>query len=352
MRVAVTADLHLRETNPERIENLEILVRELLSREIRLLIIAGDLFDTPDGSYGRVDSLAQSFPEMRLLLLPGNHDPDLRPQMFASPNIQVFTEPSVVRLGQRQFLFLPFREGSTMGEAIAGLKGSEELRGRSWILVSHGDFGAPRKKDSGQERGYFPLTREDLGRYQPAKAILGHIHIPNSVGEDIVYPGSPYPITADEYGQRRVLIVETASAAVVELPLPHPPLYLRAEVFVLPDGREDEQIRRQLESRLQSLPPEQEGGPPRGELVAQVVLKGYASSRRKAQDAVQACLSERGVRCGGVDLQSLKVNDDESLGALADKVREQVSGLQLRYEEEEALKQRVLEQALRIVYGA
>jgi DNA repair exonuclease SbcCD nuclease subunit len=233
-----------------------------------------------------------------------------------------------------------------MGEAIAGLPGSENLRDRSWILVSHGDFGAPRKRDSGQERGYFPLTREDLARYQPAKAILGHIHIPNRVEEDIVYPGSPYPITADEYGQRRVLIVETESAALAELPLPHPPLYVRAEVFLVPDGREDEQIRGQLESLL---PQESR---PRGEMVAQVALKGYASSRRRVQDLVEACLSERGIRCGSVDLQSLKVNDDVSLGALADKVREQVRGLQLRYEEEEALKQRVLEQALRIVYGA
>jgi DNA repair exonuclease SbcCD nuclease subunit len=352
MRIAVAADLHLRETNPERIENLEVLVRELLSRQIRLLIIAGDLFDAPDGSYGRVDSLAQGFPEMRLLLLPGNHDPDLRPEMFASPNIQVFTEPALVRLDGRPFLFLPFREGSTMGEAIAGLKGSEGLRDRSWILVSHGDFGAPRKRDSGQERGYFPLTREDLARYQPAKAILGHIHVPNSVKEDIVYPGSPYPITTDEYGQRRVLIVETESAAVAELPLPHPPLYLRTEIFLVPDGREGEQIRGQLESLLQSLSPAQEGDRSCGEVVAQVILKGYASSRRRVQDLVEACLSEKGIRCGSVDLQSLKVNDDESLGALADKVREQVHGLELRYEEDQALKQRVLEQALRIVYGA
>ena len=89
MRVAVTADLHLRESNPERLENLEVLIQQLLSREIHLLIIAGDLFDAADKSYAQFDSLAQRLPDIRLLIVPGNHDPDLRRELFASDNIQV-----------------------------------------------------------------------------------------------------------------------------------------------------------------------------------------------------------------------------------------------------------------------
>ena len=266
MHVAVTADLHLRESNPERLENLEVLIRQLLSREIHNLIIAGDLFDAADRSYARLDSLAQRFPDIQLLIVPGNHDPDLRRELFVSNNIQVFAKPTLKRIDQRLFLFLPYKEGSTIGETISALPDSESLRSHPWVLVSHGDFTAPRREESGGERGYFPLTREDLVRFKPARVILGHIHVPNSTTGEVVYPGSPYPITSDEYGQRRVLVLETGSASIAELPLSHPPVQVRAEIFLIPDGREEEQTRRQLESILT----EQE---PSGKLVVKAVLE-------------------------------------------------------------------------------
>jgi DNA repair exonuclease SbcCD nuclease subunit len=345
MRVAVTADLHLRESNPERLENLEVLIQQLLSLEIRHLIIAGDLFDSADPSYARLDSLAERSPEFQFMVIPGNHDPDLRQELFASDNIQVFAKPTLKRIDQRPFLFLPYRGGSTMGETICSFRDSERLRSHPWILVSHGDFAAPRPMDNGGERGYFPLTREDLARFKPVKVILGHIHVPNSTSAEVVYPGSPYPVTADEYGQRRVLILEPKSASVTEFPLTHPPVRVRIDIFLIPDGREEEQIR----SRLQSFLAEQESSE---NLVVHAVLKGYSVSRGRAKAFVEAFLFERGIPCAGIDLQSLIVNDREELATLADTVRRRVARLKLDYGEAEDLRQAVLERALEIVYGA
>jgi DNA repair exonuclease SbcCD nuclease subunit len=345
MRIAVTADLHLRESNPERLENLEVLVQQLLSRRIHSLIIAGDLFDSADKSYAQLDSLAQRSPDMQFLIVPGNHDPDLRRELFASGNIQVFTKPTLKRIDQRPFLFLPYREGSTIGETISAFQDSERLLSHPWILVSHGDFAAPRPKENGGERGYFPLTREDLVRFKPLKVLLGHIHVPNSTTADVVYPGSPYPITSDEYGQRRILVLETKSAAIAEFPLSHPPLQVRAEIFLIPDGREEEQIR----SQLQSVLAKQRSS---GNLVVRVVLNGYSASRREAQAFVETFLSEEGIPCAGIDLEPLRVNDQENLATLADTVRQRIARLQLKYEEAQELRQAVLEKALDIVYGA
>jgi len=345
MRVAVTADLHLRESNPERLENLEVLIQQLLSREIRHLIIAGDLFDSADKSYAQFDSLAQRYPDIQLLIVPGNHDPDLLQEDFASGNIQVFARPTLKPIDQLPLLFLPYRDGSTIGETISALPDSERLRSHPWVLVSHGDFAAPRPKENGRETGYFPLTREDLTRFKPVRVILGHIHVPNRTTGDVVYPGSPYPVTSDEYGQRRVLVLDTKSAAVAELPLTHPPVRVRAEIFLIPDGREEEQIHRQLQSALA-----EQGAPEK--LVVQAVLKGYSASRRKARGFVEAYLSEGGIPCAGIDLESLRVNDQESLAALADTVRQRVGRLELKYEEAEELRREVLEKALEIVYGA
>ena len=345
MRLAVTADLHLRESHPQRMQNLEALIRQLLSAGIRRLLIAGDLFDSADGSYTRFDALAKAAPKIQFSIIPGNHDPDLRQELFTAGNIEIIRTPTLRRIDTRLFLLLPYRAGSTMGEAIAELPDSEQLRTQSWILISHGDFAAPRPADSGRESGYFPLTREDLARFKPVKVILGHIHVPNSTSAEVVYPGSPYPVTADEYGQRRVLLLETVSAAVAELALAHPPVRIRAEVFVIPDGREQQQIREQLQSALgeQDSP---------DKLVVQVVLKGYSASRPQAKTFVESFLSEQGIACAGIDLESLKVNDRENLAALAVAVRRQIAALRLEYEEAEELRQTVLEKALEIVYGA
>lgn len=356
MRIAVTADLHLRQSNPERLENFEQLITQLLSREIHLLIIAGDLLDSAggsagspaDGSYAKVDSLAGRFPEMQLLILPGNHDADLQPGMFAAKNIHLFTKPTLKRIDRRLFLFLPFRGDSTIGETIAGLEDSELLRSNPWILISHGDFTAPRPRESGQERGYYPLTREDMARYRPAKVILGHIHVPNSPEEDVLYPGSPYPLSSDEYGQRRVLVLDTATAGVDELLLSHPPLYLRADIFLIPDGREQDQIRIQLQRNLANSHSERIAG----NLQVQVVVKGYTSDRSKVQGYIETLLSDSGVTCSGIDLEALRVNDDKSLATVAEAVQEQIKKLELDYEEAQSLRQAVLEKALAMVYGA
>jgi len=351
MRIAITADLHLGEAHPERLENFEILIDQILSQGIRILIIAGDLFDGADRSFAQVDSLAGRFPNLHLLIVPGNHDPRLQKEVFASPNIQVFSRPTLKRIAHRPILFLPYRDGSTMGQVIAASEVSGHLKTRRWVLISHGDFSAPRRDSNGGERGYFPLTRGDLARFQPAVVILGHIHVPSRIEEEVVSPGSPYPITADEYGRRRILLLDTDTAALGELYLEHPPVYLRSEILVLPDGQEEEQIRTQLENQLLDWEKAFKGREFSKGLVLHVGVKGYTSSRRSVHRSIETFLSERGISCGTVDLENLQASDNENLATLANKVREKVSRLKLKEEEVESLRAAVLEKALKIVYG-
>jgi DNA repair exonuclease SbcCD nuclease subunit len=286
--------------------------------------------------------LARRSPDFRIFAIPGNHDPHLRQEYFSSRNVRVFSEPTLKSIDRRPFLFLPYREGSTIGESVSAFPEAGRLRTLPWILVSHGDFGAPKPRESGGERGYFPLTREDLARFKPARVILGHIHRPNCTDEPVVYPGSPYPITADEFGQRRALILETKTGALAEFPLSHPPVQLRVDLFLIPDGNEREQIRSQLDAALAGL---KTGG----KLAVQVVLHGYSGSRLEARDAVEELLGKQRIR--EIDLDALRVNDQESLATLAEAVRRRVETLPLQYEEVEALRRAVLEKALEMVYG-
>ena len=134
MRIAVSADLHLRESNPERLQNLEALIQQLLSEGVHHLLIAGDLFDGTDSSYTGFDSLAQRSPEIQFIIIAGNHDPEMRQDLFASGNIRVFVKPTLKRIDRLAILFLPYREGSTIGEAISAFRDSQRLRSCRWIL--------------------------------------------------------------------------------------------------------------------------------------------------------------------------------------------------------------------------
>ena len=66
------------------------------------------------------------------------------------------------------------------------------------ILITHGSL------DSGidENREYNPLTTKELRELGFDYVALGHIHKPDYVGKNIVYPGSPISLGFDELGDR------------------------------------------------------------------------------------------------------------------------------------------------------
>jgi DNA repair exonuclease SbcCD nuclease subunit len=351
MDIAISADLHLSESHPERLESFKVLLDQLRSRDIHILIVAGDLFDKEYHGYAGVDELAAAFPQLHLLLIPGNHDPGLKQALFASPNIQVFSQPTLKSIDGRTLLLLPYRENATMGQVIASAGVSKRLERSEWVLVSHGDFGAPRRDENGLEIGYYPLTWEDLQRFQPAAVVLGHIHAPSTLEGPVVTPGSPYPVGIDETGQRRVLVLDTATARLRELPLEHPPLNLRAELFIVPDGKEAAQIESQLDLFLKNAEQSYSGNDFSGRLSMRIILRGCTASRRKIGSRIDSYLKKRGIRSSGVEMDSLKIAEDESLANLARQAEERIARLQLDYEDPERLRSVVLEKAMQMIYS-
>lgn len=301
MKVAITADVHLNSQKKEPLDNFKVIVQELLSKGISHLVVAGDLFDLGYDGHIEVDNLAKQFPELSLIAVPGNHDPNLDRSQFNARNVEILTQPTIKKLGSRRFLFLPYREGKTMGGTIEESGCAKELEANHWILISHGDFGSPRPDENGDETGYFPLTRQDIARYRPARVVLGHIHAPSSLEAEVVFPGSPYPRTANEWGQRRVLVLDTESGLPENMPLENPPVYLQAELFIVPDAREKDQIRRQLASFLQEAEKEYRGAGFSSHLVLSLVLRGYTTSREGIEQLIQALLAEKGVRINRIE---------------------------------------------------
>lgn len=351
MKIAVTADTHLASGKKERWENFEAILRSLDRDGISVLIVAGDMFDKGFEGYREMDALMRGYPGITLFAVPGNHDSGLTRKLFNEKNIRIHAEPAVEVLGGMPFLFLPYREGETMGGVIEESGLAADLAGEEWCLVSHGDFGGVRRSESGGERGYFPLTAADLAACRPVLALLGHIHMPGSPHQKVLYPGSPYPLDINETGQRRIILFDTAAGKASLLCLENPPLYLQARIFIIPDGKERDQIRDQLGAFLERSEKAYRGKSFAEKLLLRVFLDGYTSSREGLDDFLKTYLRERGIALEGADMEALQVAEDDSLAVIALAARERIENLRLAYEEPDALKAEILRNAFRMIYG-
>lgn len=351
MWVGITADVHLNSAQKGRLENFEGLIKTLKERNINILIVAGDLFDSGYEGYLELDRLAKRHGDLSLILLPGNHDATLTQAPFSAKNIRVYSTPTVEAIDGRTFLFLPFQNGKTMGEVIetSGLMG--ELDQKEWILISHGDFGRVKRDLNGNEQGYFPLTRADILQYNPRKVILGHIHSPSPLDSEVLYPGSPYPLDINETGQRRILIVDLANVAVRELYLEAPPLFLQKEIFLIPDSKEKEQIEDQLEEFFTLWEQRYKGREFYKKLHIRVSIGGLSSVRQGIDDFVRDLVKKRGGTLEKVDIDPLGFSEDEDRSSIARKVKGMVDRLDIRYESAEELRREILKKSYDMIYG-
>ena len=351
MKIAITADVHLKSGAPERLANFAAVLSLLGKKGISTLIVAGDLLDESHKGEAQLDGLLKKHPKVELLVIPGNHDPRINGAMFAAPNISVFTEPQLKQLGGMPFLFLPYREGKTMGEALesSGLAG--ELKGK-WALVSHGDYGRVRRLESGDEGGYYPLTRADLDRFRPSRVLLGHIHAPNELGSEVVFPGSPYPLDINETGQRRLLLLDTKSGGLSEERLLSPPLYAQAEIFVYPCADEAALVEGQLSALLAALEKEYSGGVLAGKLTLRLAACGFSRAREEVARFMGEFLEGKGITLEGEDtIRDLKTCEDTGIAELARKVSERVGKMKIGHGGGDALRREVLKRSYEIIYG-
>lgn len=350
MRIAITADVHLRPEYRERFDTLESVLADLVKEGITTLIVAGDLFDAGYEGYIELDALLKRHADFNLLIVPGNHDPDIDQAKFSAGNIRVVSSPAVEEIDGKQFLLLPYRDGETIGGVIEKSAPVNELKRGQWYLISHGDYGRINRSESGNEGGYFPLTRGDILRYQPRRVILGHIHAPNSLDAEVVYPGSPYPLDINETGQRRILILDVSSGALESRPLTQTPVYLQKKLFIIPDTREKEQIGEQLNEFFGESAANYEGENFFEKLTVRLFLAGYTTSREGIEGYISDFCRERGITVDKIDLDSLRVADDESLNRIALRTKEKIRELELDYDSADELRALILQRAYDIIY--
>ncbi len=187
------------------------LVRE---RDIDIVLIAGDLFDSLDVTSRTlgwlIDEMA-ACPRVRFVIAPGNHDPYTPKSPYASgrfpSNVSIF---STERLSSFVFPELntavygwAFLSDRLESSPLAGERVAE--RDRLNLICGHCDFGVPLSK-------YGPVTSADVASFGADYAAFAHRHLPSQptrAGETPwAYCGCPEGRSFDETGKGGVFLIE------------------------------------------------------------------------------------------------------------------------------------------------
>ena len=230
MKILHTADVHLRRNDDDRWAALQAIVDLGKLKNIDLLAISGDLFDSRADARTLHAPLRRLFAKagFRTCLIAGNHDADAFPEgAFLGEDVTVIrslTEP--LRLGGIWIWGLPYRdlpEESILEQLHLAAKEAPDPI--THVLLYHGDLldlagGAGDYGDEGRRRympvklAYFAELPWDyvLAGPPPARFDVRQYR----AGGYFVYPGSPIAITRREHGERHVNLFHLGNA-----PAPH-----------------------------------------------------------------------------------------------------------------------------------
>ena len=332
MKIAITADNHLRtrEEHPARWLAFENILSQLDAEKIRHLIIAGDLYDKEYDNYSEFDQLINGSSLEKCYIIPGNHDPGIRQSQFGSDKIQVFTEttPMPFEEGEGSFVFVPYIIGKSMGTEIAS---APNLEPGKWVLIGHGDYIDGRHEPNPYEKGiYMPLSRKDIGARQPAKAILGHIHIPSDLSGKVVYTGSPCGLDINETGRRRYLIFDTLTYGLTEKAIDTDVLFCQGEVFVFPGEKEEEGLQKEIDALIEKWDLKEEEFE---KAQIRVKITGITSDKNKLAENVKKYFEKfKWHKDEGPDLDNVAAPSESEDMALAEQTLNRIKEMELPQE--------------------
>lgn len=275
MKIIHTGDWHLGQSlfgldrYWEQEQFLDWLLAELEREKPDLLLVAGDIFDSPNPParasalyYGFLAKLATSNHRPQVVIIAGNHDSASRleapRELLEQLDIQVRGVVRKTNDGNPAFnhLAIPIKSGGTClavpylrqgdfsreGGYAEGIKAfyhdlvahiSEDVE--PIIVMGHLHvLGGKVLPDDSSERaiiGGLEYVPEDTFSERIAYTALGHLHRPQRVGdrENVRYAGAPLPMSFTEENYRQgVLMVELGDEGIEVTTLPFtPPLELK-----------------------------------------------------------------------------------------------------------------------------
>jgi DNA repair exonuclease SbcCD nuclease subunit len=214
-------------------------------QQAQLVLVAGDLFDSPTPAAAAVLEVLELIGEMEVpvLVIPGNHDHGApgtvwhrddfqRHQRQLAPNLQLLLERQPVLLEQAVLLPCPLlrnQDSSDPSQWMRELDWAALPADRPRIVLAHGgvhgfggrEYGSDEEAQAGANN---LINLAALPADQIDYVALGDWHNLKQVSEKAWYPGTPEPDRFDQGGDNQrgqVLLVELERDAVpVVRPLP------------------------------------------------------------------------------------------------------------------------------------
>lgn len=352
LKIAITSDVHMTTVteHPERKQTLEKLLHKIVQTEISHLIIAGDCFDAVFMNYSELEHLCtkREFQNIKIMLIPGNHDAKIKPKHFSAPNIRILAHPEIMQfdLMSIPILLVPFQFDVTFGDVLAEFK--NQLDPFKWILIGHGDWSDGLKEINPSEPGvYMPITRTDVEMYKPLKAILGHVHKPLD-SDPIYYCGSPCPLDITETGRRRFFILETETASINSIPIESEKLYFNEKIMVVPGGGEWERLETQIRQKIESWGIKESE---KKYIQIRVQIYGFTSDKAKLAQIASQCLKAfRFYHDEEIDLRDVFVVNDSERAEIVNRTVQEIKSIHVDDGKYNPQTSAVLFKALKTIY--
>lgn len=247
MRILHTSDWHLGkrlfklDRAPEHELFLDWLLQTLIQKEIDVLLIAGDIFDTPTPPHQSLETFYQflhrisSETKTQTFIIAGNHDSG---QLLEAPNlilkphrVKVWGKLSPnpldhwheIKCGTetlhlcalpffRSFELLPNGEGDALVALTKYL--SSEKEGQKLLMLHHlaGSFKVAGSEQVINLSGLESIPSDVFKSFD--YVALGHIHKPQKATSNAYYSGSPLPMRFSETEEKSVMLIQTETSGL------------------------------------------------------------------------------------------------------------------------------------------
>jgi exonuclease SbcD len=256
MRILHTSDWHLGkrlfklDRSPEHARFLDWLIETLLIQKIDLLLVAGDIFDTPTPPHQSLEMFYEFLHRVstetttQTLIIAGNHDSGLlleAPSKILAPHrVKVWGKLSQktedhwlnikVKNEEIDICAIPFFRSYELlpngeGDALSVLKTylTKKKSAPQLLMLHHlaGIFEAAGSEQVITLSGVDSIPTETLNGFD--YVALGHIHKPQKISSNAYYSGSPIPMRFSETHKKSVMILDVKDKEItsskLEIPL-------------------------------------------------------------------------------------------------------------------------------------
>ncbi len=236
MRILHTSDWHLGkrlfklDRTPEHEQFLNWLLSTLIEEKIDLLLIAGDIFDTPTPPHQSLEVFYNFLHRVSVetktetMIIAGNHDSGLLleapARLLSFHRVKVWgklsenPEDHWLKVGNIELCAIPFFRSYELlpqgeGDALVALK-KYLIKERTLpqVLMLHhlaGMYEAAGSEQVISLSGVDSIPSDVMKSFD--YVALGHIHKPQKIGSQSFYSGSPIPLRFSETAKKSVVIV-------------------------------------------------------------------------------------------------------------------------------------------------